>query len=68
MRCEIKEYFDKHPRVSLEEAFDRLLAVEYAELTALAAEKGTEPPRNPFLVDQEAPSLQAQQEDSKAIR
>jgi hypothetical protein len=65
---EMKEYFDKQPRVSLEEAFARIVAVEYAELTALAAENGTEPPRNPFLVDQEAPSLQAQREDSMAIR
>jgi hypothetical protein len=65
---EMKEYFDKQPRLSLKEAFRRLVAVDYAELTALAAEKGIEPPRNPFLVDQEAPSLQAQREDGMAIR
>ncbi|GJN05035.1 hypothetical protein PR202_ga22630 [Eleusine coracana subsp. coracana] len=61
---EMKEYSDKHPPVSLEEAFDSIRAVEHAALTALAAKKGIEPPRDPFLVDQEAPLLQAQQEDS----
>jgi hypothetical protein len=64
----MNEYFDKQPRLSLKE-FCRLVAVDYAELTALAAEKGIEPPRNQFLVDQEAPSLQAaQREDSMMIR
>ncbi|TVU23825.1 hypothetical protein EJB05_26208, partial [Eragrostis curvula] len=38
----------------------------HATLTALAAEKGTELPRDPFLIDQEAMSLQAQQQDSEA--
>ncbi|TVU23812.1 hypothetical protein EJB05_26201 [Eragrostis curvula] len=62
----LKEYIDSQPSMSFEEAFDSLLAVEHATLTALAAEKGTELPRDPFLIDQEAMSLQAQQQDSEA--
>lgn len=48
------EYFDQNPPVSLEEAFDSTLAVEYAALSALATEKGIQPPRNSFLVDQDS--------------
>ncbi|TVU02621.1 hypothetical protein EJB05_51863 [Eragrostis curvula] len=62
----LKEYIDSQPPMSFEEAFDSLLAVQHATLTALAAEKGTELPRDPFLIDQEAMSLQAQQQDSEA--
>ncbi|KAK3120640.1 hypothetical protein QOZ80_9AG0691320 [Eleusine coracana subsp. coracana] len=63
----MKEYSDRHPPVSLEEAFHSIVAVEHAALTALAAKKGIEPPRDPFRVDQqEAPSLEAQQQDSAA--
>ncbi|GJN25752.1 hypothetical protein PR202_gb13622 [Eleusine coracana subsp. coracana] len=63
----MKEYSDRHPPVSLEEAFASIVAVEHAALTALAAKKGIEPPRDPFRVDQqEAPSLEVQQQDSAA--
>ncbi|XP_062182766.1 uncharacterized protein LOC133886881 [Phragmites australis] len=61
LQREIKEYLDTQPS-DLQEAFDRVRAVEYATLTALAAEWGTEPPWDPFLVDQEMLSLQAPQQ------
>ncbi|XP_062182770.1 uncharacterized protein LOC133886884 [Phragmites australis] len=63
LRREIKEYLDTQPS-DLQEAFDRVRAVEYATLTALAVERGTEPPWDPFLVDQEILSLQAPQQAS----
>ncbi|CAL5006268.1 unnamed protein product [Urochloa decumbens] len=66
----LREYYLKNPPTSLRQAFDEILAVEHATLTALAAEWGTEPPPPPrklLPVDQETQSLQAEEHASAAV-
>ncbi|CAL5002185.1 unnamed protein product [Urochloa decumbens] len=66
----LREYYLKNPPTSLRQAFDDILAVEHATLTALAAEWGTEPPPPPrklLPVDQETQSLQAEEHASAAV-
>uniref|UniRef100_A0A0E0MHP4 DUF3615 domain-containing protein n=1 Tax=Oryza punctata TaxID=4537 RepID=A0A0E0MHP4_ORYPU len=64
----LKEYYSKgHIHSNIDDACNEVLAYEYATLTALALEWGTEPPEDPFqqpessLVDQEVQTLQAPQ-------
>ncbi|GJN05037.1 hypothetical protein PR202_ga22633 [Eleusine coracana subsp. coracana] len=51
---QIQHLMDAESPCTIRELFDSLLAPEHAALTALAAEHGTEPPRDPFLVDEES--------------
>ncbi|KAK3120643.1 hypothetical protein QOZ80_9AG0691400 [Eleusine coracana subsp. coracana] len=51
---QIQHLMDAESPCTIREIFDSLLAAEHAALTALAAEHGTEPPRDPFLVDEES--------------
>ncbi|GJM87789.1 hypothetical protein PR202_ga03782 [Eleusine coracana subsp. coracana] len=51
---QIQRLLDARSPCTIKELFDSMLAAEHAALTALAAEHGTEPPRDPFLVGEES--------------
>ncbi|KAK3120639.1 hypothetical protein QOZ80_9AG0691300 [Eleusine coracana subsp. coracana] len=51
---QIQRLLDARSPCTIKEFFDSMLAAEHAALTALAAEHGTEPPRDPFLVGEES--------------
>ncbi|GJN25756.1 hypothetical protein PR202_gb13626 [Eleusine coracana subsp. coracana] len=51
---QIQHLLDARSPCTIKELFDSMLAAEHAALTALAAEHGIEPPRDPFLVGEES--------------